>query len=82
MFTLFTSFWPRHGSGHRSPSPGWAQHLCSELERFIYIYIYNYIYIKKYVILGGPVPCTFYSYLIFPMYVFEKMLIYREKNGS
>jgi hypothetical protein len=46
------------------------------------LYICNYIYVEIYVILGGPVPCTFYSYLIFPIYVFEKMLIYREKNGS
>lgn len=53
------------------------------VRKVLYIYIYNYIYIYKHVIWGGPVPCTFYSYLIFPMYVFEKMLIYREKkNGS
>ena len=48
---------------------------------YIYIYIITYIYINI-CNLGSPVPCTFYSYLIFPMYVFEKMLIYREKNGS
>lgn len=30
------------------PQPGWAQHLCSVLERF-YIYICNYIYIYIYI---------------------------------
>lgn len=44
------------------------------------LYIYKITYICRNICnFGGPVPCTFYSYLIFPMYVFEKMLIYREK---
>lgn len=65
------------------PQPGWAQHLFC-VRKVLYIYICDciYIYYTSICNLGGPVPCTFYSYLIFPMYVFEKMLIYREKNGS
>lgn len=62
------------------PQPWLGPAPVSCVRKVFYIYIYSYIYIYKHVIWGGPVPCTFYSYLIFPMYVFEKMLIYREKK--
>lgn len=78
------SYFPVSGLGmtvRSFPQPGWAQHLFC-VRKVLYIYICDGIYIYYISIcnLGGPVPCTFYSYLIFPMYVFEKMLIYREKK--